>query len=100
MPQSIPATITESTAIRLHVSEAAKLFGISDRTIRRAIARNELRYIIVRNRYQIHFESMLNWSQQMPQIQKKRDRAGLGQWVEKWKITNPKYSPRPPKPNQ
>lgn len=82
--------------IRLYVSEAAKLFGVSDRTIRRAISRREIRYIIVRNRYQIHFESMLNWSQKLPRLQKKRDQGGLGQWVEKWKITNPKYSPRPP----
>jgi len=85
--------------IRLHVSEAAKLFGVSDRTVRRAITRREIRYIIVRNRYQIHFESMLNWSQQKPRLQKKRDQAGLGRWVQKWKITNPKFSPRLPYAN-
>ncbi len=85
-----------TSPIRLNVSEAAKLFGVSDRTVRRAISRREIRYIVVRNRYQIHFESMLNWSQKLPRLQKKRDQSGLGQWVEKWKITNPKYSPRPP----
>jgi len=93
MPEQ-PATITPP--IRLYVSEAAKLFGVSDRTVRRAIARREIRYIVVRNRYQIHFESMLNWSQKTPRHQNKRDQTGLGQWVEKWKITNPKFSPRMP----
>ncbi|MBD3281692.1 helix-turn-helix domain-containing protein [Candidatus Uhrbacteria bacterium] len=93
MPELVKKT---DLPIRLYVSEAAKLFGVSDRTIRRAISRREIRYIIVRNRYQIHFESMLNWSQQKPRLQKKRDQIGLGQWVQKWKITNPKFSPRPP----
>ncbi|MDF1497651.1 MAG: excisionase family DNA-binding protein [Patescibacteria group bacterium] len=82
--------------IRLGVSEAAKLFGVSDRTVRRAISRSEIRYIVVRNRYQIHFDSMLNWSQKKPRLQKKRDQEGMGQWVLKWKINNPKFSPRPP----
>ncbi len=82
--------------IRLSVSTAAKLFGISDRTIRRALAANQIRYVVVRNRYQINFESLLAWSQRNAQIANKRDRAGLGQWVDKWKINNPKFSPRPP----
>jgi len=93
---SLEKTDAKQTGIRLYVSEAAKLFGVSDRTIRRAIARQEIRYIVVRNRYQIHFESMLTWSQKAPRLQRKRDQAGLGQWVDKWKIKNTKYSPRPP----
>ncbi len=98
MVNHMPDTATQpAPVIRLYISEAAKLFGVSDRTVRRAIARKEIRYIIVRNRYQIHFDSMLNWSQKMPRLQKKRDQAGLGQWVSKWKITNPKFSPRPPR---
>lgn len=89
-PESTPKSI------RLSVSTAAKLFGISDRTIRRAISANQIRYIVVRNRYQINFESLLSWSQHNPQITKKRDQSGLGQWVGKWKINNAKFSPRPP----
>lgn len=88
--------LTTATAVRINVSTAAKLFGISDRTIRRALAKNEIRYVVVRNRYQLNFESLLSWSQRNPQIANKRDRAGLGQWVDKWKINNPKFSPRPP----
>ena len=33
--------------IRLSVSEAAKIFGIHERTIRRAIAEHELHYVAV-----------------------------------------------------
>lgn len=92
----MPNPVEQMTAIRLNVSEASKLFGVSDRTLRRAIARSEIRYIIVRSRYQLNFESLLTWSQKKPRIIKKRDQEGLGQWVEKWKIRNPKYSPHPP----
>ena len=35
----------------------------SESTIRRAIKANEIRYIVVRNRYKIAFSSMLKWSQ-------------------------------------
>ncbi|MDD5438521.1 MAG: excisionase family DNA-binding protein [Patescibacteria group bacterium] len=82
--------------LRLSVSQAAKLFGVSDRTIRRAVSRNLIRYIVVRNRYQLNFESLLNWSQQSAHLSNKLEKHGLGQWVEKWKIHNPKFSPRPP----
>lgn len=86
----------QSKNLRLSVSQAAKLFGVSDRTVRRAIARNQIRYIVVRNRYQLNFESLLNWSQQSLHLSNKLEKHGVGQWVEKWKIHNPKYSPRSP----
>lgn len=85
-----------SPILRVSISQAAKLFGVSDRTIRRAVAKGLVRYVIARNRYQLNFESLLSWSQQLPHVAAKRDRLGLGQWVEQWKIRNPKFSPRPP----
>lgn len=90
----MPAEQTQN--LRLSVSQAAKLFGVSDRTVRRALGRNQIRYIIVRNRYQLNFESLLSWSQQSQHLSNKLQKNGLGQWVEKWKIRNPKFSPRPP----
>jgi excisionase family DNA binding protein len=86
----------EDTAVRVSISEASRLFGVNPRTIRRAIASGEVRYIIVRNRYQLHFESLLRWSQRHVTIQHKRDARGIGQWVDQWKIRNPKFSPRTP----
>jgi excisionase family DNA binding protein len=89
----------KTTDIRLSVSHAAKLFGISDRTIRRALGRNEIRYIVVRGRYRLNFESVLVWSQKNAHLSRKLADKGMGQWVDKWKIRNPKFSPRPPEPS-
>ncbi len=82
--------------IRVSISEAAKLFGIHERTIRRAIRGGELRYVIVRNRYKVLFDSLLSWSQKRTSIREKRDTKGVGQWVDQWRIKNTLYSPRPP----
>jgi excisionase family DNA binding protein len=81
------------TIIRVSVSEAARLFGLNARTIRRALAAGELTYIVVRGRYKINFESLVRWSQKKSSIEKKRDTSGIGQYVDQWKIRNTLYSP-------
>lgn len=81
--------------IRLSVSEAASLFGVSDKTIRRAINQDELLYVVVRGRYAINFESLLKWSQQNPHAANKLASDGIGQFVGKWKVKNKLYSPNP-----
>jgi len=81
--------------IRLSISEAAKLFGVTAQTIRRAIAAQEITYIIVGGRYKINFESLVKWSQLKTTVRNKMAKRGIGQYVEKWKIKNPLYSPNP-----
>ena len=81
--------------IRLSVSEAARLFGVSQRTVRRAIQTEQITYVVVQGRYKINFESLLRWSQETTTIRNKRDRQGMGQYVEQWKIKNRLYSPNP-----
>ncbi len=81
--------------VRLTVSEAAKLFGVSSRTIRRALADGAISYIVVQGRYKINFESLLKWSQSSTTVRHKRDQSGIGQFVERWKIKNTLYSPNP-----
>lgn len=81
--------------IRVSISEAARLFGMSGATIRRAIKNQEITYVVVLGRYQLNFESLLKWSQQSKQTQLKRDTQGIGQYVDKWKIKNKLYSPNP-----
>jgi len=81
--------------IRLSVSEAGKLFGIDQKTVRRALKAQELRYVIVRGRYKINFDSLLKWSQRKPTVQTKNNKYGLGQYVSQWKINNKLYSPNP-----
>jgi excisionase family DNA binding protein len=81
--------------IRLSVSEAARMFGVSQRTIRRAIADQAVTYVVVQGRYKINFESLLKWSQQHKRIENKLNRQGIGQFVDQWKIKNKLYSPNP-----
>ncbi len=81
--------------IRITVSQASNLFGISEKTVRRAIKNQEILYIVVRGIYKINFESLLKWSQKRTKVKNKFNRQGLGRYVDKWKIKNPLYSPHP-----
>ncbi len=81
--------------IRLSVSEAAKLFGVSQRTVRRAIKDQEITYVVVQGRYKINFESLLRWSQRTTTIRNKRDKHGIGQFVNQWNMKNKLFSPNP-----
>lgn len=81
--------------IRVSISEAAKLFGVDQKTIRRAIKNNALRYVVVQGRYKIQFESLLKWSQQKTTVKNKLEKKGIGQFVGHWKIKNTLFSPNP-----
>ncbi|MBU0646241.1 helix-turn-helix domain-containing protein [Patescibacteria group bacterium] len=81
--------------IRLSVSEAARLFGVSQRTVRRAIAEELVTYVVVQGRYKINFESLLRWSQDTTTVRNKRDKKGMGQYVEQWRMKNRMFSPNP-----
>jgi len=81
--------------IRLSVSEAARLFGVNSITLRRALKDGEITYVVALGRYQLNFESVLKWSQKRKALQKKLQTAGIGQYVDKWKIKNKLYSPNP-----
>ena len=83
----------KSLPIRLSVSEAGRLFGISTKTVRDALKNNEILYIISRGRYKINFESLLKWSQESTRRRNQLAASGIGQFVEKWTIHNKKYSP-------
>ncbi len=84
---------TYNKIVRVSVSEASRLFGVSDKTIRKALAANELNYIIVRGRYKINFESLVSWSQKSTRRKNQLDKDGIGQFINDWKIHNTKYSP-------
>ena len=87
--------MSNQTAIRLSVSEAARIFGVSQRTIRRAIKDQEITYVVVQGRYKLNFESLLRWSKRTTTARNKRDNKGIGQYVDRWRITNKLYSPNP-----
>lgn len=87
---------TNSPQLRVSLSEASRLFGIHEKTLRRAVKAGEIRYVVVLGRYKLQFESVLAWSQRHATVRHKRDQNGIGQWVEQWKIRNTLYSPRAP----
>lgn len=84
---------SQKQIIRVSISEAAKLFGLNQQTIRRAIANQELTYIVVGGRYKVNFESLVRWSQTKTSLLNKSNKHGIGQYVDKWKIKNTLYSP-------
>ncbi len=85
-----------ATPVRISVTEASRLFGLSPKTIRQAIKLGSITYIVVRGRYRLNFESVLTWSQASTRRRNLLARDGMGQYVEQWKMRNRKYSPRPP----
>jgi len=48
--------------------------------------------VVVRGRYKLNFESVLVWSQASTRRSANLTKAGLGQYVEQWRIRNRKYS--------
>ncbi|MFH1187662.1 MAG: helix-turn-helix domain-containing protein [bacterium] len=85
----------ENLPIRLSISEAAKLFGVDQKTIRRAIKKQEVAYIVIRGRYKLDFNNLLKWSQKKTTVKNKLSKNGIGQFVDTWKINNKLYSPNP-----
>lgn len=85
--------ISPHEIIRVSISEAARLFGVNNQTIRRAIKSGEITYIVVASRYKINFESLIKWSQEKTTIRNKLNKNGIGQYIDKWKIRNTLYSP-------
>lgn len=95
MENNKPKQEGQKEIIRVSVSEAAKLFGLSGQTIRRAVANQEIVYVVVAGRYKINFESLVKWSQMHTTVKNKLAQRGIGQFVDKWKIKNPLFSPNP-----
>ena len=81
--------------IRVSVSEAARLFGVSSKTIRQAIRNEEIKYIVVNARYKLNFISLVEWSQKSTRRANQLNNQGIGQYIQKWKIKNKKLSPHP-----
>ena len=72
--------------IWLSVSEAAELGGVGDKTIRRALKESGfLVYKIVKDRYKIELESLINYMNLNKKLNNKFLNYVLGQYVEKWK---------------
>ena len=76
-----------SYPIWVSVSEAAVLGGVQGKTIRRAIKADlNLKYKIVKNRYQIDLGSLLAFLHKNTKLKNKLKESGLGQYVSEWKF--------------
>lgn len=72
--------------IWVSVSEAAGLGGVQGKTIRRAIKSDtNLRYKIVKNRYQIELGSLISFLHKNTKLKNKLNESGLGQYVGDWR---------------
>jgi len=72
--------------IWVSVSEAASLGGVGGKTIRRALKTDtNIRFRIVKNRYQIEFGSLLSFLHKNTKLKNKLKDFGLGQYVKDWK---------------
>ena len=71
--------------IWLTISEAAKLGGVSNKTIRRAIQAHEIPYKIIKNKYYINLRSLINYLYSNTKLKNKINFTGIGQYIEKWR---------------
>jgi hypothetical protein len=67
------------------VSEAAKLGGVQNKTIRRALQAKILRYKIIKNRYLIDLSSVIHFLLNKTKLKNKLNQHGIGQYIDKWK---------------
>jgi len=74
-----------SNKLWLSVSQAAKLFGVEQKTIRRAIKNKEIAYLVESERYSIEMGSLILWAHNSARLKNKLDRDGMGKFVEAWK---------------
>jgi len=77
--------ISISNKLWLSVSQAAKLFGVEQKTIRRAIKAKEIVYIVEGDRYSIEMSSLLCWAHQSTRLKHKLEQDGVGKFVKEWK---------------
>jgi len=74
-----------SNKLWLSVSQAAKLFGVEQKTIRRAIKNKKINYLVEENRYSIEMGSLLQWAYSNTKLFNKLNEYGIGKFIEKWK---------------
>lgn len=69
--------------IWLSISEAAKMGGVENKTIRRAI-KKDLKFKIKGNRYFVDFESLIFYLHRNTKLKNKLNEHGVGQFVKEW----------------
>jgi len=70
--------------IWLSVSEAAKIGGVQNKTIRRAIQAKTLKYKVVSNRYLVDLVSVIIYLHTKTKLKNKLNEFGIGQYIKEW----------------
>jgi len=78
-------SITYSKKLWISVSQAAKLFGVEQKTIRRAIKAKQISYVVESNRYSLEMGSLIKWAHQSARLNNKLNTEGVGKFVKEWK---------------
>jgi len=69
----------------LSISEAAKMGGVTNKTIRRAIKSHTISYKIIGNRYLVDLKSLVIYLYTKKKLTNKLNEYGIGQYIESWK---------------
>ncbi len=81
--------INIDSSIWLSVSESAKLGGVQDKTIRRALQTpGALKFRVKYERYQIELGSLIIYLHQNTKLKNKLSFYGLGQYVREWRFSD------------
>jgi hypothetical protein len=71
--------------IWLSVSEAAKIGGVTTKTIRRAIQAEKVKYTIHKDRYLVGLRSLIIYLNSSKKLRNKLNFNGLGQYIREWR---------------
>jgi len=69
----------------LSVSEAAKIGGVTTKTIRRALSSQDIKYKVVNNRYALDLASVIKFLYTKTKLKNKLNQKGIGQYIVKWR---------------
>lgn len=70
-----------SNPIWLSVSEAAKISGVNQKTIRRAIQAKQINYKIQKDRYLLNLNAVIQYMCSNTKLKNKFNQYGLGQYI-------------------
>jgi excisionase family DNA binding protein len=71
--------------IWLSISEAAKIGGVQNKTIRRGITNKTIKYKIVGNKYFVDLTTLIQFLYTKTKLKNKLLFHGIGQYVDKWR---------------
>ena len=69
----------------LSISETAKIGGVTNKTIRRAIKSHTIKYKVISNRYLVDLKSLIVYLHTKKKLANKLNEYGIGQYIESWK---------------